>query len=235
MAETDLQDRIDDFLRSAMKKYVIRDYESAIRDLKAAEMLDKNNPEILYNIGINYCRMGLDRSAIEYFKKVLNLKQSFIDALVVKKLLAYAHIRLKQYEESLELLQQVLQLVPMDTAALNMKGYSLESVGLHNEALRVYSSIIENEKDNYNAYNSLGYILSKTGVNLVKALQYAQIAYNSNNDNPAYLDTMGYVYLKMGNKDVARKYFIKALEKAPLSAEIKDHIKECENNRTVRR
>lgn len=235
MAETDLQDRIDDFLRSAMKKFVIRDYESAIRDLKAAEMLDKNNPEIVYNIGVNYCRMGLDRSAIEYFKKVLNLEQSFIDALVVKKLLAYALIRLKQYEESLEFLQQVLQLVPTDTAALNMKGYSLESLGRYDEALRVYSSIIEHEKDNYNAYNSLGYIMSKTGANLSKALQYAQIAYNSNNDNPAYLDTMGYVYLKMGNCDLARNYLIKALEKAPLSMEIKDHIKECENYRTVKR
>lgn len=235
MAETDLQDRIDDFLRSAMKKFVIRDYESAIRDLKAAEMLDKNNPEIVYNIGVNYCRMGLDRSAIEYFKKVLNLEQSFIDALVVKKLLAYALIRLKQYEESLEFLQQVLQLVPTDTAALNMKGYSLESLGRYDEALRVYSSIIEHEKDNYNANNSLGYIMSKTGANLSKALQYAQIAYNSNNDNPAYLDTMGYVYLKMGNCDLARNYLIKALEKAPLSMEIKDHIKECENYRTVKR
>ncbi|HOT43363.1 MAG TPA: tetratricopeptide repeat protein [Spirochaetota bacterium] len=233
MAEIDLQDRIDDFLRSAMKKFVIRDYESAIRDLKAAEMLDKNNPEILYNIGINYCRMGLDRSAIEYFKKVLNLKQSFIDALTVKKLLAYALIRLKQYEESLGILQQVLQLVPMDTAALNMKGYSLESMGRYDEALRVFSYIIEHEKDNYNAYNSLGYILSKTGANLAKALQCAQIAYNSNNDNPAYLDTMGYVYLKMGKIELARKYLIQALEKAPLSADIKDHIKECENNRTV--
>ncbi len=234
MAEIDLQDKIDGFLHSAMKKFIIRDYESAIRDLKAAEMLDKDNPEILYNIGINYCRMGLDRSAIQYFKKVINLKQSFIDSLIVKKLLAYALIHMKEYEESLELIQQVLQLVPMDTAALNMKGYCHEAMGKHEDALHVYASIIEHEKDNYNAYNSIAYILSKTGVDLSKALTCAQIAYNSNNENPAYLDTLGYVYLKMGTIDLARQYLSQALQKAPLSEEIKDHLKECENNKTVR-
>ncbi len=233
MAEIDLQDKIDDFLHSAMKKFIIRDYESAIRDLKAAEMLDKDNPEILYNLGVNYCRMGLDRSAIEYFKKVLNLKQSFIDSMVVKKLLAYALIHMKEYQKSLEFLQQVLQLVPLDTAALNMKGYCHEAMGRNEDALRVYTSIVEHEKDNYNAYNSIGYILSKTGADLSKALKCAQIAYNSNNDNPAYLDTLGYVYLKMGSIDLARQYLMQALQKAPLSEEIKDHIKECGNDKTI--
>lgn len=234
MAEIELQDRIDGFLHSAMKKFVIRDYESAIRDLKAAEMLDKENPEILYNIGVNYCRMGLDRSSIEYFKKVLQLKQSFIDSLVVKKLLAYALIHVKEYNESLEYLQQVLQLVPLDTAALNMKGYCLEAQDRYDDALMVYSSIIENEKENYNAYNSIAYILSKTGKDLAKSIQCARIAYNSNKDNPAYLDTMGYVNLKMGNIDLAWQYLTLALQKAPLSVEIKDHIKECEKERTLR-
>lgn len=232
MAEIELQEKIDGFLHSAMKKFIIRDYESAIRDLKAAEMLDKDNPEILYNLGVNYCRMGLDRSAINYFKKVINLKQSFIDSLVVKKLLAYAHIRMKEYRDSLDLLQQVLDLVPMDTAALNMKGYCHEAMGKFEDALRVYASIIENEKDNYNAYNSIGFILSKTGADLSQALKCARIAYNSNNDNPAYLDTLGYVYLKMGNMDLARQYLLQALQKAPLSDEIKSHIRECENIKT---
>jgi tetratricopeptide (TPR) repeat protein len=227
MAEIDLQEKIDGFLHSAMKKFIIRDYESAVRELKAAEMLDKDNPEILYNLGVNYCRMGLDKSAIEYFKKVLKHKQSFIDSMVVKKLLAYALIHLKEYRESMDLLEQVLQLVPLDSAALNMKGYCHEAMGRYDDALRVYASIIEHEKDNYNAYNSIAYILSKTGADLSKALKCAHIAYNSNNENPAYLDTLGYIYLKMGNPDLARQYLMLALQKAPLSDEIKDHIKEC--------
>ncbi len=228
MADITLQDKIDGFLNSAMKKFVIRDYERAIQDLKAAEMLDMENPEILYNIGVSYCRMGLDRSAIEYFKKVLNLKQSFIDFLMVKKLLAYALIRLKQYAESLDLLQQVLQMIPSDTAALNMKGFCLEAQGRFDEALQVYVSIIEHERDNYNAHNSIAYIVSKSGGDPAKALKYARIAYDADNNNPAYLDTMGYVYLKMGNVDLALQYLTLALEKAPLSEDIKNHIEECE-------
>jgi tetratricopeptide (TPR) repeat protein len=234
MAEIDLQDKIDGFLNSAMKKFIVRDYENALRDLKAAEMLDKNNPEILYNIGVNYCRMGLDKSAIEYFQKVLKQKQSFIDSLIIKKLLAYAWINLKEYKESLKLIEEILELVPLDTTALNMKGYCLEIQGNYKEALHVYAMIIEEEKDNYNAYNSIAYILSKSGGDLKKSLKCARIAYASNNDNPAYLDTLGYVYLKMGNIDQAWQYLQLALQRAPLSEVIKEHITECEKEKSFR-
>jgi tetratricopeptide (TPR) repeat protein len=232
MADITLQEKIDGFLNSAMEKFVTRDYEKAIQDLKAAEMLDNENPEILFNIGVSYCRMGLDRSAIQYFKKVLNLKQSYIDSLMVKKLLAYSLVRLKQYAESLDLLQQVIQMHPFDTAALNMKGFCLDAQGKPDEALQVFTYIIEHEKDNYNAYNSISYILSKSGRDTAKALKYARIAYDADNDNPAYLDTLGYVYLKMGKVDLAMQYLTLALEKAPLSEEIKNHILECEKKGT---
>lgn len=229
MAEIDLQEKIDGFLHSAMKKYIVRDYDSALRDLKAAEMLDKNNPEILYNIGINYSRMGLDKSAIEYFQKVIKLKQTFIDSLVIKKLLAYSRIRIKDYKESLRFINEVLELVPLDTIALNMKGYCFEAQGKYKEALHVYTMIIEHEKENFNAYNSIAYILSKSGGDLEQSLKCARIAYASDTTNPAYLDTLGFVHLKMGHVDQAWQYLTQALQKAPLSEEIRDHMNECKN------
>src|SRR4030042_3315624 len=226
MAYVDLQQKIEGFLASALKKFIIHDYESAIRELKAAEVLDRDNPEILYNLGINYCRMGLNKTAIEYFKRVLQLKHAFIDALEVKKLLAYALIHLNNFKESELYLNQVLQLVPLDVVAMNMKGYCMDVQGNHTEALRIYSAIIEVDKNNYNAYNAVAYIISKSGGDLIKSLQFARIAHESNKENPAYLDTVGYVYLKMGKLDLAERYVAEAAKRAPLSQEINDHVKE---------
>jgi tetratricopeptide (TPR) repeat protein len=233
MLDTDLQKKIDGFLNSALKKFLVSDFDSAIRELKAAEMLDKENPEILYNLGVNYCRLGLDKTAIEYFKKLLKLKHTFIDALEVKKLLAYALIHIKEFKESENYLNEVLQFTPLDIVAMNMKGYCLEIQGKHAEALRIYGSIIEADKKNYNAYNSIAYITLLTGGDINRSLRFARIAHESNRENPAYCDTMGYIYLKMGKLDLAEQYLNTALERAPLSDEIKDHVKELNKEKNI--
>lgn len=235
MSETPLQKKIDGFLESAMKRFIVRDYDSAIRELKAAEVLDRENPEILYNLGINYCRMGLDRTAIGYFTKITALKHSFIDALEVKKLIAYSHIRLGEYLESERYLDEVLDIVPSDLAAMNMKAFGMAMQGKHGEALHLYGSILQADKKNYNAYNSIAYIMATTGGDPDQAVRFARIAHESNPDYPAYCDTLGYVYLKMGKLDLAAKYLEAALEKAPFSEEIKNHLNELNQKRNLPR
>jgi tetratricopeptide (TPR) repeat protein len=235
MSDTPLQKKIDGFLESALKQYMVHDYDSAIRELKAAEMMDRENPEILYNLGINYCRMGLDKTAVGYFKKLLTQKHAFIEALEVKKLIAYALIHLTEYKESEYYLDEVLRFVPSDLVAMNMKAFCLDMQGNHGEALRLYGTIIEADKKNYNAYNSIACILSKTGGDPERSLRFARIAYESNPEYPAYLDTLGYAYLKMGNLDLAGKYLNDASERAPISTEIKDHLEELNELRKISR
>jgi tetratricopeptide (TPR) repeat protein len=226
MTDVDLQGKINGFLASSFKKYLVNDYNEAIRDLKSAEVIDPENPEIIYNLGINYCRMGLYKTAIMYFKRLLNMSHAFIDALEVKKILAYSLIHLEEYNESIKYLRQALELVPNDTASISMKGYCMEMMGDPAEALRDYELIIEIDKENYNAYNSIAYIISKRGGDLNKALMYANAAYDSNKNHAAYLDTLGYVLMKMGKYIQAEKYLKAALERAPFSGEIKSHLEE---------
>jgi tetratricopeptide (TPR) repeat protein len=224
MSEVDLQNKINGFLTSSFKKYLVHDFNEAIHDLKSAEVIDPENPEILYNLGINYCRMGLYKTAVVYFQKLLTMKHVFIDALEVKKILAYSLIHLENFIESLQYLGQVIELVPSDTLAISMKGYCLDMMGNQAEALRVYESILKHDNENYNAYNSMAYIIARGNGDLKKALTFAAIAHESNKSNAAYLDTMGYVYMKMGDYTLAEQYFKSALDLAPLSGEIKKHL-----------
>ena len=231
MSDVELQKKIDSFLESAYKKFIVRDYNSAIRELKAAEVLDRENPEILYNLGINYCRMGLYETAIKYLQQLLNLQFSFIDSIAVKKILSFALIRNNQYTESLASIDDVLKLVPTDVAAMNMKGFCYEMLGRYQDAITQYSEIIDIDGDNYNAFNSLSYIISRTGGDLRMSLRYAQKAYGADHQNPAYLDTLGYVYLKMNNLEMAKKFFNEAIKISPFSQDIIDHLVELKNCR----
>ncbi|MCU0846453.1 MAG: tetratricopeptide repeat protein [Spirochaetes bacterium] len=224
MSESELNIRIGEFLKSALRFYLVRNYNEAVEDLKAAEMLDRDNPEILYNLGINYCRMGLYKTAVGYFNRVVNLPQSFVDKLTVKKLMAYTLINMKKYAEAMEHIDDVLGISSADLTACNMKGYSLEKTGEFRKALEVYKSIIDFDKKNYNAYNSIAYVMLGAGGDPDECLKFAKIAVESDRKNPAYLDTLGAIYMKKGEFDKAGKLFQTALKAAPFADEIKKHL-----------
>ncbi|MFH0975841.1 MAG: tetratricopeptide repeat protein [Spirochaetota bacterium] len=224
MSATDLNERIKIFLNSAVKKISGKDYDSAIEKLSAALVLDKENPEILYNLGICYCRLELYHTAATYLTKVRDLPLTFIDVLAVIKMLSYSLIMADDIPQAKKNINDGLKISKTDTTLLNMLGFILEKENKPDEALAVYKMIIEIDKDNSNAYNSAAYIMSANNGNLNDALLYARNALRHNPDNPAYLDTMGCLQMKKGQLDTAKRFLKKALEKLPDSREIKDHI-----------
>ncbi len=226
MSEIDINLRIRKFLNSALANFYGRDYEKAIENLKAAEVLDQNNPEILYNLGVAYCRQGLHNTSIEYFQKILNLPSGSADIITIYKLLTYSQIIIEKYKEAVNTVKEGLKLSPQDTVLLSMYGYCLEKMNFYNDAIDVFMEIIEIDNENYNAYNSLAYLYAVSGKNLNSALKYAKTALESNPENASYLDTMGYVYLKKGNANLSKNCLTKALSKQPDSEEIKKHINE---------
>jgi len=90
MSEVDLTTRIRGFLKSALTNLESRRYDRALADLMAAEGLDRDNPEVLYNLGVACCRSGDYRRSISYFRRVLDLPFTFVDVITVNKLLAFA-------------------------------------------------------------------------------------------------------------------------------------------------
>ncbi len=223
MSEADLNKQIRSFLNSAFRSIHTRDYNEALRELKAAEVLDRQNPEILYNIGITYSRMGLHKTAVEYFDRVVQLPRTFIDIAMVKKLLAFSHINLGSYNMALGILDPIINNNHDDDTSLSMKAYCLEKSGKLDEAMKIYRFVIKKNPASTSAYNSLAYLIAETGGDLDTALKLGEQALKREPENPYYLDTVGYIHLKRGDYDKAGEYLARAIEKYPLSEEIKGH------------
>ncbi len=224
----DINSILNTIKKTALNDLFSGDFDSAIDELKRAEMLDRENPEILFNLGIVYCRKGLYKTSYDYFLQVLQLKASFINSAVVKKNIAFCLIQNEIYDEALTYLSEVITDYKSDIHALNMRGYCLEKKGELKEALRAYREIFRYDRTNINSLNSTAYLMASLGIELNSALKIAKFVYQKNKSNPAYNDTIGYVYMKLGNYKEAENYLKSAESMLPFNKEIKKHLKELD-------
>jgi len=112
-----------------------------------------------------------------------------------------------------------------------MKGYSLEKSGNINDSIRTYSEVFKYDKTNLNSMNSTAYLMAKSGINIKKALDIAEYVCRRDRNNPAYRDTLGYIYLKSGDLDQAEKHLNAAFRDMPFSSEVASHLEELKKKK----
>ncbi len=230
----DINNILDTIKKAALNDLFSGDYDSAIDELKRAEMIDRENPEILFNLGVTYCKKGLFKTAYNYFDKLLNLNTSYINSSLVKKNIALCLIKNGNYDEALVILNNVISDYKSDIHALNMCGYCFEKKGELKKALKTYREIFRYDRTNINSLNSTSYLMASLNIELKSALKIAEFVYRKNILNPAYNDTFGFVYLKLGNYEEAEKYLKSAASMLPFNEEINRHIKELNEKKNIK-
>lgn len=218
--------KIQDTVSSALKALADNNYEKALEEFRAAEILDRDNPAILFNIGITYTRLGLFKTAIDYYQRIFSLKSGYIDIHSVKKNMSFCYIRTGNYSEALKLLDDVVSVFSEDTTALNMKAYCYQQLNMHEESLSTYRSILQKDRTNANSINSAAYLMALNNSQLESAYQLAKHVAGKSKHNPAYLDTLGYICIKTGRLEEAEKHLTKALSILPFETEIQKHYDE---------
>ncbi len=98
----------------------------------------------------------------------------------------------------------------------NLKNYE-ESDSKYELALRY-------DPENDVAMNNYAYNLSVRGENLEKAKELALKAIETAPENAAYLDTIGWVYFKLGDYERARRYVKASIDTGSASAEVSEHL-----------
>lgn len=224
MAETNINLRLKKFLSSALREFQHKNFGKAVNTLSKALSLDPENPEILYNLGIASCRLERFVEAIDYFRRLFELRSTSVDILQVLRLISFALIKLGLFDDALLYSTRGLDFQSDDTVLLHLSAYALDMAGKHEDAMEYYRKILEIDPENISAKNSLAYLLAKTGGDLTKAKTLAKEALSTAPNNPAYLDTYGFVMYKMGDFRQANQYLEKAYSLDPASKEIRYHL-----------
>jgi tetratricopeptide (TPR) repeat protein len=147
--------------------------------------------------------------------------------LRVKSYLAQGEIlrHQRRYKEGVEMYSRALQQKRDDTNLLYARGLMAEKVDRLDMTEADLLKVISKEPDNANALNALGYTLADRTARYQEALEYIKRAAALVPDDPAILDSLGWVSYRLGKMDEALKWLSKAFEMLE-DAEIAAHYGE---------
>ncbi len=89
---------------------------------------------------------------------------------------------------------------------------------------QAYEEAITLDPDNDVALNNYAYYLSERDLRLEEARDMAIRALELNPENAAFLDTMGWIYFKMGDYEKAYEYIRASIDTGDASAEVMEHM-----------
>ncbi|QIH10747.1 MULTISPECIES: tetratricopeptide repeat protein [Pseudomonas] len=124
-----------------------------------------------------------------------------------------------------KMIQQALQQYPDDVNLLYTRAMQAEKRNDLAQLEKDLRLIIQREPDNAMALNALGYTLSDRTTRYAEAKALIEQAHQLTPDDPAVLDSLGWVNFRMGNLDEAERLLRQALERFP-DPEVAAHLGE---------
>ena len=169
--------------------------------------------------------LGNTDEAIAQLKKMADNSQS--KASLVRIYLAKGEVlnQAKRHHQAIDVYNQALLVIPGNTDLLYARGLTGEKVGnlqmLEDDML----TILETEPDNAHALNALGFTLADQTNRIEEAYQYLKKAIEIMPDDPAIIDSYGWVNYRLGNYQEAIRLLRKALSQME-DGEIAAHLGE---------
>lgn len=113
---------------------------------------------------------------------------------------------------------------PFKSVVYGILGDAYADLDEFEESDRVYELAIRYDAQNHNAMNNYAYNLSVREENLERAKELALRAIELDSENSAYLDTVGWVYFKLGDFDRARRFIKASIDTGAASGEVLEHL-----------
>ena len=114
------------------------------------------------------------------------------------------------YQEAFDLYSEALAKMPDNVQLLYARALTAEKVEQLEVTLQDLEHIVKKDPNNVQALNALGYTLADRTERYEDALKYIQAAYKINSTDPAIIDSLGWIYYRMGDHQKALEYLQKA-------------------------
>lgn len=198
-----------------------RKYDEAIEKLQPAL---KNFPdEFVLNLilGLSYSQKNDHINAKKYFLKCYELNPNDLTAL---SSLGFTLNQLNEPDEALVYLNKAMSIDSKNIQVLGLLGLIYDNKKMYEECDIVYNQALEADSSNAFILNNYAYSLAERGERLDDALSLSKSAVDQEPENSSYLDTIGWIYFRLGNYDLAKEFIQKAIDIDSNNAVQTDHL-----------
>lgn len=216
---------MSDTFNEGITLYKMRNYKDALAVfLSIPSEENVNNIDLAYYVGLSYARLKRYDEALLYLEQVVTSGQDAKRIYQCRMTLAVIYTktdrpRLADYE-----LQKLTENGYQTPEVLCALAYTSWVQGKKEDSVELYEKVLDMAPDNSTALNGLGYVLACLDRDLTRALSLCKKALDTNSENPAFLDSLGWVYYKLGLFKEAKSYIKKARDKDARSPEIAEHF-----------
>ncbi len=202
-----MENEINNEIQSALDYFKASDYEKAADLFIKALDSDKNNPNILNNIGLCYSKLAKDDLAEEYFIKALSFNSKAVQTYIN---LADVYFRNKKIADAINLLENGVTLMPKEIALKHyLSRFYLEDCR-YDLAMDQLFEILDIDGDNLDAYWDLGNIQFELGDYDSAVDNYENVLEKVTNNAVLYYQT-AIAYEAADNTDKAISNHLKAI------------------------
>ncbi|MFL6229334.1 MAG: tetratricopeptide repeat protein [Pyrinomonadaceae bacterium] len=199
----------------------------ALAAARAAREKYPENPSLLRLEATTLAEMGRVDEAATLLRSRLN--GTFENDYETNALIVQTYIDANRGKEAVEAAQKLVQMTPKEAPgamaqSLVLLSSAQERAGDFKGAEESLRKILAADPSNATALNNLGYFLTERGERLPEALDLIQRATRAEPTNPSFLDSLGWVYFKLGKLDEAERNLSDASRRNSRSPTIQEHL-----------
>ncbi|MBR0031245.1 MAG: tetratricopeptide repeat protein [Treponema sp.] len=216
----------DDAISEGVSLYKNKDFNGALTFfLSLPEDAEVDNIELAYYIGLCYAKLERYDDAMLYLEQVVTYSKNEKRILQCRYILAIVYSMTGKRKLALFELNKLIEIGYKPANAYASLAYIFWKENEVEKCLEAYKKSLQYDPENTTALNGMGYVLACENRDLTRALSYCKKALAHNTNSPACLDSVGWIYLKLGLVDDAFKYLYQARDLLPDNEEIAEHIR----------
>lgn len=200
-----------------------KEYVLAINYFNESIRLNKKTPDPHMQKGYVFTIQEDNKNAVKSFLQAVKLGTDIPD---VYFFLAVNYEILDKYKDAEKYLSKAADLDPNNIRYHFELGVVCDKLGKATEAENAFFKVIEIDSAAAQAYNYIGYTLADKNVKLSQAEDLIKTALSIDPENPAYIDSLGWVYYRSGRYEDS----LALLKKASKDLDdpvIFDHLGDC--------
>ncbi len=152
--------------------------------------------------------------------------EKFNNDYTVQYLLGTAYYQIKDYENAELFLEKALSIFPESRNAKHNLALIYDTLKNWEKSDTIYMELIASDSTDAQAYNNYAYSLVERDEDIEFALELAKKAIRLSPNSAPYLDTIGWIYYKLGQFDEAISYVRESLNIDKDNITIRNHMDE---------